>query len=51
VINLWGQFVANQIDKPQLQDPFSTPSKIYIRDKQSGPIFIGSNCMQEMARE
>ncbi len=45
VISSWGQFVTNRINKPQLHDPFSTLSRISIGDKQSGPIFIGSNHM------
>lgn len=32
----------------QLQDPFSMPNRIFIRDEQSGPIFIGRSVVQEM---
>jgi hypothetical protein len=41
--------MANQTDKPQLQDPFITPSKMYVGDKWSGAIFIGGSFTQKMA--
>jgi hypothetical protein len=43
--------VANQIDKPQLQELFITPRKISIGDEQSRPIFIGKRVKQELARK
>jgi len=44
-----GQFVANQTNKPKLQDPFITPSRIFIGDEHSESIFIGKNSMQKVA--
>jgi len=41
--------VANQTDKPKLQDPFITPSRIYVRDEHSESIFIGRSYRQKMA--
>jgi hypothetical protein len=49
--SFWKQSMANQTNKPQLQDPFITPSKISIRDEQSKLIFIIRSVMQEMARK
>ncbi len=47
----WKQSVANQIDKPQLQDLFITPNNISIGDEQSKPIFIGRSAKQETTRK
>jgi len=44
-----GQFVANQTNKPKLQDPFITPSRISIGDEHNESIFIGRNSMQKVA--
>jgi hypothetical protein len=40
--------MASQIDKLQLLDPFITPRKMYVGDKQSESIFIGGSFMQKM---
>ncbi len=44
----WRQSMASQIDKLQLLDPFITPRKMYVGDKQSESIFIGGSLMQKM---
>jgi hypothetical protein len=43
VTSSWGAFVTSKTNKLKLQDSFITPSRIPVRDEQSGPIFTCRN--------